>query len=361
MTYPDPAAQRPAADLTDGLIIPFTHRQSAHCETGVLANLLTHHGLEISEAMVFGIGSGLFFGYFPFLRLNGLPLTAYRIATGGIMKRVTRRLGIRLEWEKFRSPEKAMAALDSRLAAGIPMGCRTGAYWLSYFPPRYRFHFNMHNLVAYGKQNGSYLVSDPVFPEPVVCPAADLKKARFAKGPMPPKGRMYHVAQVPDTVDLADAARQGIVEVCRTMRGVPGPFIGTRAMRFLAGRLERWPEKLGQRRTALHIGQIIRMQEEIGTGGAGFRFIYAAFLQEAAALLDIPALQPLSEEMTAIGDRWREFALAGSRFCKKRKEADDAYPLLPDILRECADREDALLAELADLVRHPPVRGRVSR
>jgi hypothetical protein len=33
------------------------------------------------------------------------------------------------------------------------------------------------------------------------------------------------------------------------------------------------------------IGHLVRMQEEIGTGGAGFRFIYAGFLQEAAHLL----------------------------------------------------------------------------
>jgi len=43
--------------------------------------------------MVFGIGAGLFFGYFPFIRLNNLPLTAFRIRTGGIMNRVVKRLG----------------------------------------------------------------------------------------------------------------------------------------------------------------------------------------------------------------------------------------------------------------------------
>lgn len=131
--------------------IPFEHHQAAHCETGVLSNLLSHHGLKISEAMVFGIGSGLFFGYFPFIRLNSLPLSAFRIATGGIMKRVTKRLGVKLKWEKFRNPETAMAALDRKLEEQVPVGCRTGAYWLSYFPRRYRFHFNMHNLVVYGK------------------------------------------------------------------------------------------------------------------------------------------------------------------------------------------------------------------
>ena len=92
--------------------IPFEHRQSAHCETGVAANLLSHYGLDVNEAMAFGIGSGLFFGYLPFIRLNHLPLTTYRITTGGIMKRLTKRLGVKLHMTQFRNPRKAMDALE---------------------------------------------------------------------------------------------------------------------------------------------------------------------------------------------------------------------------------------------------------
>lgn len=326
--------------------IPFPHRQSAHCETGVLSNLLCHYGLNVSEAMVFGIGSGLFFGYFPFIRLNHLPLTAFRVGTGGIMKRVVKRLGVTLTWEKFRKPEAAMDALDQKLSEAVPVGCRTGAYWLSYFPPRYRFHFNMHNLVVFGKENGEYLISDPVFPEPVHCPQEDLMKARFARGPMPPKGRMYYVADVPSEPDFKGAVLKGIREVCRTMLNAPGPFLGVRGIRFLADRLEAWPKRIGAGKAALCLGQVIRMQEEIGTGGGGFRFIYAAFLQEAADLLGNDRLRPLSEEMTLIGDRWREFALIGSRTCKNRAGGLDTYPEMAAIIRDCAEREARLYREL---------------
>src|SRR5690625_7152786 len=60
------------------------------------------------------------------------------------------------------------------------------------------------------------------------------------------------------------------------------------------------------------------MQEEIGTGGAGFRFIYASFLQEAAQLLNDPALERASESMTDVGDSWRNFALAVAKECKQQ-------------------------------------------
>ena len=329
------------------LEIPFEHRQSAHCETGVLSNLLRHHGLDVSEPMVFGIGAGLFFGYFPFIRLNRLPLTAFRARTGGIMKKAVRRLGVTLTWDKFRNPEKGMAVLDRKLLESVPVGCRTGAYWLSYFPERYRFHFNMHNLIVFGRQNGSYLISDPVFPEPVVCPREDLKKARFAAGLMAPKGRMYYVTGVPSHPELAGAVRAGIREVCRTMLKAPGPFLGVKGIGYLAKSVARWPEKLEPREAALRLGQVIRMQEEIGTGGGGFRFIYAAFLQEAAGLLHDDGLLRLSERMTAAGDRWREFALMGARICKQRNGGSETYAGLADILRGCADEESGLYRDLA--------------
>ena len=39
----------------------FQHRQSAHCESGVMASLLSHAGLPMSEPMAFGLASGLVF------------------------------------------------------------------------------------------------------------------------------------------------------------------------------------------------------------------------------------------------------------------------------------------------------------
>ena len=69
-----------------------------------------------------------------------------------------------------------------------------------------------------------------------------------------------------------------------------------------------------------------------------FSFIYAAFLQEAAGLLNDDHLQRLSDRMTEAGDLWREFALIGSRICKQRAAETETYAALAAILRECADK-----------------------
>lgn len=331
-------------------LIPFPHRQSAHCESGVTANLLHFHHIPCSEALAFGIGEGLFFGYLPFIRINKLPLTTFRCAVGNILGNVTRRLGVKIRRRKFRSQDEAMTALDEKLAQNIPVGCQTGAYWLPYFPPAFRFHFNMHNLVVIGRDGDEYLISDPVFENVVRCRREDLQRARFARGSLAPKGAMYYLESVPESLDMAAAVRQGLAAVCKTMLRTPVPFLGVRGIAFLADRLEKWPKKLGEESALLHLGQLIRMQEEIGTGGGGFRFMYAAFLQEAVELTGIAPLAGLSERMTEVGDTWRRFAVSGARLCKGRARPGDTYGELAGILRECARTEKGIYGDIQNLL-----------
>jgi hypothetical protein len=329
----------------------FIHYQSAHCESGSTSNLLLHYGLTVSEPLVFGIGSGIFFGYFPFIKVHGLPLITYRNVPGRILENTTKRLGIGIESMKFRDPEKAMDALDEMINRSVPVGLRAGVYWLPYLPDAMRFHFNAHTIIAYDRKGDDYLISDPVLDEPVICPRRDLMKARFAKGMLAPKGRMYYLSDIPEKVDMPRAITKGIREVCRTMIKTPIPIVGVRGIKAFAKVLRQWPEKYGERKASLYLGHAIRMQEEIGTGGGGFRLIYAAFLQEAAHILKEDRLLEISKRMTDIGDTWRSFALVGARICKNRSSEGENYDHLSEILFDCAGKEYRLYKDLWDVIR----------
>ena len=134
------------------------------------------------------------------------------------------------------------------------------------------------------------------------------------------------------------------------MLSSPPPFFGVHGIRFLGRKIKKYPVKLEPRRAALFIGNIIRMQEEIGTGGGGFRFLYAAFLQEASQHLNNPALLEASKEMTSIGDGWRNFAFAAARVMKDRSGNLASYDELGDMLIELGDREKAFFTHLKTLV-----------
>lgn len=109
---------------------------------------------------------------------------------------------------------------------------------------------------------------------------------------------------------------------------------------------------MGRRTAMLHLAQVIRMSEEIGTGGAGFRFIYAAFLQEAAEKTGLDVLNDYSERMTAIGDQWRLFAYRGSRFIKNRGRGKEpcSYEELGAMLKNIGEQEEQFYRDLEKTV-----------
>ncbi len=323
----------------------FTHHQSAHCENGVASNLLKHNGLKISEPMVFGIGSGLFFVYLPFLKVNFAPAISYRPMPGIIFNRLAKRLGLKIKRIKFSNESSAVKALDENLKNNIPTGLQVGVFNLTYFPDEYRFHFNAHNLVVYGKTDTHYLISDPVMENATTLTHAELNKVRFAKGAFAPRGQMYYPIHIPEHIDLKKAILKGIKNTCRDMLA-PAPIIGVRGIRLVARMIKKWPAKHGTKKANHYLAQIVRMQEEIGTGGGGFRFIYAAFLQEAAVILGNEKLKELAAEMTIIGDAWRDFAVNASRIYKNRSTQEDAYNTVADELLAIADKEEAFFKKL---------------
>ncbi|MFH6602741.1 BtrH N-terminal domain-containing protein [Maribacter algicola] len=318
--------------------IDFTHKQAAHCENGVVSNLMRHNGFEVSEPMVFGIGSGLLFSYLPFLKVNYAPVFTYRAMPGLIFNRFAKRVGIKVKREKFKNPAEAKARLDANLEKDNPVGLQVGVYSLPYFPEEYRFHFNAHNMVVYGREGDTYLISDPVMESVTTLTAKELEKVRFAKGAFAPKGHMYYPISFPETLELDKAIMKGIKQTSRDMMA-PVPIVGVKAMRWVASNIRKWPNKIGPKKANHYLGQIVRMQEEIGTGGGGFRYIYAAFLQESSRVLNNESLSELSQEMTEIGDLWRDFALDASRIYKNRSAQSDGYNHIAEQLEAIADRE----------------------
>ena len=323
----------------------FVHTHAAHCESGVMASLLRHHGLPLSEAMVFGLSGALAFAYLPFVKIGGLPLVAYRMLPKTIIKGVGKRLGLRMAMQRFSTPEQGMEALDTLLAAGKVAGLQTSVFWLPYFPEEMRFHFNAHNLIVYGKEGDEYLISDPVFENPVRCASSSLQKARFVKGLMAPKGLLYYPESMPARVDLERVIPISIKKTARMMLKTPIPLIGLKGIRFLAKHI-RGLTKKDPRYAKLFLGHIVRMQEEIGTGGAGFRYIYASFLEESAGILASPLLQEASQLMTATGDEWRQFAVLAVKAIRSKKGQAMDFTALAEKLEAVGLSEAAIYEKL---------------
>jgi hypothetical protein len=314
--------------------------------------MLNYHGYQLDEPMIFGIGAGLYFIHLPFLSLDsGMTICNFRTMPGTVFSRAMKNFHIKVGIKRFLNQEKAMKAMDELLAAGTPVGNVVGLYFLPYMPREVLMHFNAHTICIVGKEEDEYTVSDPILHTMKKISYNDLKGARFAKGVFKPHGKMYWIKEKqPDMSYLHHAVVSGIKRTCKNMIGTPVfPYVGVRGIVILSKRMRGWEVKYGEKDAMLHLTQLIRSLEELGTGGVGFRFMYSAFLHEAADMLNKPELKDFSVKMNNIGNLWRQFAVEGGRKLKNRNSI--SYDELADKLLEIAAAEKDFFVALRKYIK----------
>jgi len=321
----------------------FEHATSLNCETGVMRNLLHNKGMQISEDMIFGIGSGLYFIHFPFIKMGTVePLTSFRYTPGSIIKNASKLLDIDITVKTFKNTEDAMQGLDEKIENGTVVGITGDLYYFEVFPEFLSFHFNNHNLAVYGKTDDQYLVSDPIVENVLTIPEENMKKARFVKAPDNPKGKMYWVNQIHNkNPDLRQAVHKGLKKTCKRMLNPYFPFGGIKGMRLLAKALEKYPAKRSRHYAEKHLVNMIRHQEFVGGGGSGYRKQFGKFLLESGELLNNPVYSEYGKEMMdIIVPEWRGFAIDMARCSRKPVDTiPEAYHDLAARLRKIAGME----------------------
>ena len=81
-------------------------RGRQHCETTALGVLLRHQGLDLSEPMLFGLGSGLSFIYWDGKNM-GFPFLGGRVKPFDLTRNLAARLELELLVQETTSPRRA--------------------------------------------------------------------------------------------------------------------------------------------------------------------------------------------------------------------------------------------------------------
>ena len=323
---------------------------AAHCESGTVTNLVNHHGLKISEPLVFGIASGIFFGYMK-TPMRDFPAVFSRIRPGKILNNFTKRSGVSFKSQRFSDPERAEAELDRMLEQNQPVGLQVDFFYMDFFPPWHRVHINVHYIVVIGKEGDYYIVSDCYHPTIAKLHRDSLKKGRFARGSMAPKGLMFYPVNVPREISVEKGIRLGMKNTVFNMLKIPIPFLGVKGIRRFGDKIMDWPSYAKDTEHLAHnIFMITTMLEDQGTGGAGFRYIYASFLREAATILNEPVFNEYAKRMMAIGDDWRNISLFASRIAKKRELGKEKLREMGDMIRENAELEYNFFTDLKQAI-----------
>jgi hypothetical protein len=333
------------------MVIPFEHRMFAHCESGTVTGLLNHAGLALTEPMVFGISSGILFAYF---KTPALPFPTFVVRNfpGQMMRGVSRRLGVKFATAKYKDHKKGEEAIDALLDRNIPVACRVDFYYMDYLPPYMRAHFNFHFLTVVGRKGSKFLVSDCYSTELAELERESLRKGRYPGGSFDPRGFLFYPVRVPADPDIDGAIAKGIRAACFNMLKLPVPLLGVRGISLFSKKIMEWP---GLARNEDHLSHEIMkiniLLEDQGTGGAGYRFMYATFLRQASERLNAAALKEMSERMMLIGDDWRRISIHAARMGKNRDFSHDRFRELSEKIAAQAVAEKKFFTDLSGIAK----------
>lgn len=257
-------------------------RGMQHCETTALGVLLRHEGLDLSEPMLFGLGSGLSFIYWDSKNM-GFPFLGGRVKPFELTRNVAALLGLELLVEETTSPRKAWQNVAAPIDAGRPVGLQLDSYHLDYFSTK--VHFGGHVVAMYGyDEQDAYLVDTDPQGGAVSTGLAGLARARAERGPMTAKHRSFTITAPSGPASPEDRIIPAIKICAAAFLNPPIANLGHRGIEKTAEQVPKWLRRSDDPREDLP--QAALLMERAGTGGALFRNLYRDFLAECAQLID---------------------------------------------------------------------------
>ncbi|MFJ2598417.1 BtrH N-terminal domain-containing protein [Streptomyces erythrochromogenes] len=279
-------------------------RGMQHCETTALGMLLRHEGLDLSEPMLFGLGSGLSFIYWD-SKSMGFPFLGGRVKPFELTRNLTAVLGLDLLVEETTSPRKAWQNVAAPIDAGRPVGLQLDSYHLDYFSTR--VHFGGHVVAMYGyDEQDAYLQDTDPQGGAVSTSLASLARARAERGPMTAKNRSFTVTAPIGLTPPQDRIIPAIKTCADAFLHPPIANLGHRGIAKAAEQVPKWLQRSDNPREDLP--QAAVLMERAGTGGALFRNLYRDFLAECAQLIDNNHLRTGHTLYTEAAIFWTEVA-----------------------------------------------------
>ncbi|MFH8495748.1 BtrH N-terminal domain-containing protein [Streptomyces coeruleorubidus] len=257
-------------------------RGTQHCETSALGVLLRHHGLDLSEPMLFGLGSGLSFIYWDSKNMD-FPFLGGRVKPFELTRNLAARLGLELAVQETGSARKGWENVASVIDAGRPVGLQLDSYHLDYFTSK--VHFGGHVVALYGyDEHDAYLVDTDQQGGAVTTSLSSLARARAARGPMAARHRSFTLTAAGKVPSLESRIIPAITECADAFLHPPIANLGHRGIEKAGKLVPTWLRRTDAPRRDLP--QAALLMEKAGTGGALFRNLYRDFLAECAQLLD---------------------------------------------------------------------------
>jgi hypothetical protein len=318
------------------MIRGYQNRPGEHCGSTAMRNLIQHYcGLDLSEAVVFGLGSGIDFLLLETTAFEPGVLVFGRSAT--LEPDVAAALGIDYRERAEPDDDRAWQLARDEVAQGRPTMLSGDAYYLDYRD--FKVHFPAHRFVLLGFDDDRQiaLVADRLDREPQACSYGALKLSRNPPDFISTQNlwgrfggtRARHALEAAYETAIAESARRmlgrGAAEAHLPLAPQAPAFRLTRGLAGLVEferQLPDWAARDDLEFLASYTWQCI---EKFGTGGGNFRTLYAAFLCAAQTAVPdlVDAAAPglaarASAQWTALAGALRELGQSRSRESSER-------------------------------------------
>lgn len=294
--------------MSDRIVKDFEHRTGVHCGSTAMADILRHAGVDLSEAMVFGLGSGLGVYY-----LKSEHMTPSRQIMGRhfqLEENCAQALGFELrahfEGDNEAAWEGVKAAIDDDRPVLVQCDLCELSYWGTNTP------FNGHKIavVGYDDAAGEVLVADTHFEGLQRIDAAALERARASTAPPSMGNQNVWWTLEPGASGFEPRALDEAIELAlqrnaRQMEDDTSGFGGLKALEQFAGEVVSWRE-LDDAIWAYRFA--FQCIEKRGTGGGNFRYLYRDFLNEAGEQVPSILRDQLAVSMTRTASSWSTLA-----------------------------------------------------
>jgi Domain of unknown function (DUF4872)/Butirosin biosynthesis protein H, N-terminal len=323
------------------LIKNFSPFSGQHCETTATGSLLKSLGIEMSEAMLFGIGEGLGYIYWDMKNMD-FPFLGGRVKPDLLTHSIVNNLNLQMEVKETSSPKKAWENVKQNIDKGIIVGLKLDSYYLDYFTNK--VHFAGHYVALYGYDDQfAYLVDTKQQGGLVKTSLENLALARNEKGPMSSKNLSYTIQKKEEVPNLKDVITKAIKNNAITYINPPIKNLGYKGIKKTSVEINKWFERSKDIENDLVL--TATLMERGGTGGSLFRNIYRDFLKECLSMLDNALLQNAYNLFTEIAPMWEET----SKLIKKAGETHEILFLnhASDLLLELSDKEYIAMKQLS--------------
>ena len=316
-----------------------THQKGRHCASTGLRNLMHFHHIPWSEALCFGIGAGLGLWYF---HDKTTPTPLFHLRSSDIEAQFFTRIGLSFKWKEYDTPDDSESDLCSILDKDIPVILQTDIYYLPYFNTKVHFPGHVINVWACDPNREIYIITDTDKDQAFELAFEDLKKARFYQSTFfNSKGNIFAPEKINPPENLTDVVRQAILHNSMTLLDEALGNQGIMGLKKWRDDLINWKD-LEDWKWACRLAY--QMIEKRGTGGSGFRIMYADFLEEAGEYLPLILSRGLLQMMRELSAVWQELAMALKKASEKDlPEFEEVYEKIALIeKRETAYHQEAI-------------------